>query len=43
MDNMNNMDSKESIIRETIGLIEEKGERLEEITIREICKKQTLA
>lgn len=39
MDNMHNMDSKESIMRETIGLIEEKGERLEEITVREICKK----
>ena len=33
------MDSKEAIIEATITLINEKGESLNEITIREICKK----
>lgn len=33
------MDSKEAIIQATIALIEEKGEYLEEITVREICKR----
>lgn len=33
------MDNKEAIIRATIKLIEEKGEHLDEITVREICKK----
>lgn len=33
------MDSKEAIIRATIELIEENGEHLEEITVREICKR----
>ncbi len=33
------MDSKEAIMQATIKLIEEKGERLEEITVREICKR----
>lgn len=33
------MDNKETIIQATIKLIEEKGEHLEEITVREICKK----
>lgn len=33
------MDHKENIIAATIGLIEEKGERVEEITVREICKR----
>lgn len=33
------MDSKEAIIQATIELIEENGEHLEEITIREICKR----
>lgn len=33
------MDNKEAIIQETIKLIEEKGEHLEEITVREICKR----
>lgn len=33
------MDNKEAIIQATIKLIEEKGERLEEITVREICKR----
>lgn len=33
------MDNKESIIQATIKLIEEKGENLNEITVREICKK----
>lgn len=33
------MDNKESIIQATIELIEEKGENLEMITVREICKK----
>lgn len=33
------MDNKESIIRATIALIEEKGEDLEAITVREISKK----
>lgn len=32
------MDSKEAIIQATMKLIEEKGEHLEEITVREICK-----
>ncbi|QNM06518.1 TetR/AcrR family transcriptional regulator [Qiania dongpingensis] len=32
------MDSKEAIIQATITLIEEKGEHLEEITVRDICK-----
>ncbi len=33
------MDSKEAIIQATIELIEENGEHLEEITVREICKR----
>lgn len=33
------MDNKEAIIQETIKLIEEKGEHLDEITVREICKR----
>lgn len=33
------MDNKEAIIQATIDLIEEKGEHLEEITVREICKR----
>ncbi len=33
------MDSKEAIMQATIGLIEENGEHLEEITVREICKR----
>ncbi len=33
------MDNKEAIIQETIELIEENGEHLEEITVREICKR----
>lgn len=33
------MDSKEAIIQATIKLIEEKGEHLEEVTVREICKR----
>ena len=33
------MDNKEAIIQATIKLIEEKGESLEEITVREICKR----
>lgn len=33
------MDSKEAILQAAIQLIEEKGERLEEITVREICKR----
>ena len=33
------MDSKEAIIQATIALIEENGEHLEEITVREICKR----
>ncbi len=33
------MDNKEAIIQATIELIEENGDRLEEITIREICKR----
>ena len=32
------MDNKEAIIKATITLIEEKGEHLEEITVRDICK-----
>lgn len=33
------MDSKEAIMAAAIGLIEENGENLEEITVREICKR----
>lgn len=33
------MDNKEAIMRATIELIEENGEHLEEITVREICKR----
>lgn len=33
------MDSKEAILQATIDLIEENGEHLEEITVREICKR----
>lgn len=33
------MDNKESIIQATIALIEEKGENIDTITVREICKK----
>lgn len=33
------MDNKEAIIQATIELIEEKGDHLEEITVREICKR----
>ncbi len=33
------MDNKEAIIQATIEMINEKGDRLDEITVREICKK----
>jgi len=33
------MDNKDSIIRATIALIEERGEKIDTITVREICKK----
>lgn len=33
------MDSKEIIIQATVELINEKGERMNEITVREICKR----
>ena len=33
------MDNKEAIIQATTKLIEEKGEHIEEITVREICKR----
>lgn len=33
------MDNKEAIIQAAMALIEEKGEHLEEITVREICKR----
>ena len=33
------MDNKETIMQATIALIEEKGEALETITVREICKR----
>ncbi|MDE5802024.1 MAG: TetR/AcrR family transcriptional regulator [Lachnospiraceae bacterium] len=33
------MDNKEAIIQATIDLIQEKGEQLQEITVREICKR----
>ncbi len=33
------MDNKEAIIQATIEMINEKGDRLNEITVREICKK----
>lgn len=32
------MDNKEAIMQATIKLIEEKGEHLEEVTVRDICK-----
>ena len=34
-----NKTNKEAIIQATIRLIEENGEHLEEVTVREICKK----
>ncbi|MDE6550122.1 MAG: TetR/AcrR family transcriptional regulator [Clostridia bacterium] len=34
-----NLDNKEAIIEATIELIEEKGEQIDAITVREICKK----
>ena len=33
------VDNKEAIIQATIKLIEEKGEHLDEVTVREICKR----
>lgn len=33
------MDNKEAIIQATLALIEEKNERLEDITVREICRR----
>lgn len=33
------MDNKEAMIQATIDLIQEKGEQLQEITVREICKR----
>ncbi len=33
------MDSKEAIIQATIALINENGECIDDITVREICKK----
>ena len=33
------MDHKEKIINATISLIEEKGEKIDSVTVREICKK----
>lgn len=33
------MDNKEAIIQATIDLIQERGEQLQEITVREICKR----
>ena len=33
------MDNREEIINATVGLIEEKGDRVNAITVREICKK----
>ena len=33
------MDNKEIIIQAAIDLINEKGERMDDITVREICKK----
>lgn len=33
------MDAREAIIQTAIDLMEEKGDRLEEITVREICKR----
>lgn len=33
------MDNKEAMIQATIDLIQEKGEQIQEITVREICKK----
>lgn len=39
MDAINTMDTKETIIRTTIALIEEKGEDLGKVTVREISKR----
>lgn len=39
MDTIDTMDTKETIIRTTIALIEEKGEDLGKITVREISKR----
>ena len=36
------MDNKEAIIQAMIKLIEEKGEHLDEVTVREICKRAAL-
>lgn len=36
------MDNKEVIIQATMKLIEEKGEHLEEVTVREICKRASV-
>lgn len=36
------MDSKETIIQATMELIAEKGEHLNNITVREICKKSAV-
>ena len=36
------MDSKETIIQATMELIAEKGEHLDNITVREICKKSAV-
>lgn len=36
------MDNKEAIMQTTIELIEEKGEHMEEITVREICKRASV-
>lgn len=33
------MDSKEAIVQAAIALIQEKGEQMDEITVREICKR----
>ena len=33
------MDNKEAIINATVALIDEKGEQINAITVREICKK----
>ncbi len=36
------MDKKEAIIQATMELLQEKGERLQEITVREICKRANI-
>lgn len=34
------MDNREAIIKATVALIEEKGEQINAVTVREICKRR---